>query len=79
MAIIIYFYLSNYRNFEAYYTEQISTVIKPYFPKFVSYDKFVQLMQETLIPILLYTTNFRTGKCTGISFIDFTTLDVCHS
>ena len=36
-------------------------------------------MQEALVPLLLYMTKFRNGKCTGISFIDSTTLDVCHN
>lgn len=79
MTITIYFHLSNYRNFKAYYTEHISTFLKPYFPKLVSYNRFIELMQEALIPLLLYMTKFRTGKCTGISFIDSTTLDVCHN
>ena len=79
MTITIYFHLSNYRNFKAYYTEYVSTVLKPYFPKLVSYNRFVELMQEALIPLLLYMKKFRTCKCTGISFIDSTTLDVCHN
>ncbi len=45
MKITIYFHLSNYRNFKAYYTEHVSTVLKPYFPKLVSYNRFVELMQ----------------------------------
>ena len=57
----------------------MSTVLKPYFPKLVSYNRFVELMQEALIPLILYMTKFRTGKCTGISFIDSTTLNVCHN
>lgn len=40
---------------------------------------FVELMQEVLLPLLLYMTKFRIGKCTGISFIDSTTLDVCNN
>lgn len=79
MTITIYFHLSNYRNFKAYYKEHVSTVLKRYFPKLVSYNRFVELMQEALIPLILYMTKFRTGKCTGISFIDSTTLDVCHN
>jgi hypothetical protein len=79
MTITIYFHLSSYRNFKAYYTLHVSTVLKSYFPKLVSYNRFVELMQEALIPLLLYMTKFRTGKCTGISFIDSTTLDVCNN
>lgn len=79
MTITIYFHLSGYRNFKTYYKQHVSTVLKPYFPRLVSYNRFVELMQEALIPLLLYMKNFRVGKCTGISFIDSTTLDVCHN
>ncbi|UZQ52072.1 IS982 family transposase [Clostridium kluyveri] len=79
MTIIIYFHLSAYRNFKAYYIKYVSTVLRPYFPELVSYNRFVELMQETLLPLLLYMRKFRTFKCTGISFIDSTTLDVCHN
>lgn len=79
LLIYIYFHLSNYRTFKAYYKEPVSNILKPYFPKLVSYNRFVELMQEALIPLLLYMKKFRTDKCTGISFIDSTTLDVCHN
>lgn len=36
-------------------------------------------MQEALIPLLLYMMKLKNGKCTGISFIDSTTLDVCNN
>lgn len=52
MTITIYFHLSSYRNFKAYYKEHVSTVLRPYFPKLVSYNRFVELMQEALIPLL---------------------------
>ncbi|GAA0122317.1 hypothetical protein UT300018_16330 [Clostridium faecium] len=79
MAITLYFYLSNYRTFKAYYKQYVSTVLKSYFLKLVSYNRFVKLMQEALIPLILYMKKFRTGKCTGISFIDSTTLDVYYN
>lgn len=36
-------------------------------------------MQYATVPLLLYMMKFRVGKCTGISFIDSTTIDVCHN
>lgn len=79
MTITVYFHLSNYRNFKAYYKEYVSTVLKKYFPKLVSYNRFVELMPQVLMPLLLYMSNYRLGKTTGISFIDSTTLDVCDN
>jgi hypothetical protein len=76
MTIIIYFHLSAYRNFKAYYTKYVSTVLRPYFPELVSYTRFVELMYEAFVPLLLYMTKFRNGKCTGISFINtFTSIN----
>jgi len=79
MTIVIYFHLSSYRNFKHYYIKHVSTVLKPLFPRLVSYNRFVELMQEALIPLLLYIKLCRLGKCSGISFMDSTTLDVCHN
>lgn len=79
MTIAIYFHLSNYRDFKHYYMQHVSIVLKPFFPKLVSYNRFVELMQEALIPLLLYIKLCRLGKCSGISFIDSTTLDVCDN
>lgn len=79
MTIVIYFHLSHYRDFKHYYTQHVCGILRPFFPKVVSYNRFVELMQEALIPLLLYTKMCRLGKCTGISFLDSTTLDVCHN
>jgi hypothetical protein len=79
MTIIIYFHHSNYRTFKHYYKELVCNGLRKYFPKLVSYNRFVELMKEALVPLLLYTYKFRLGKPTGISFIDSTTLDVCHN
>lgn len=79
MTIVIYFHLSNQRTFKGYYLKFVCTVLKPYFPKLVSYNRFVEIMKMSIVPLLLYLMKYRTGKCTGISFIDSTTLDVCDS
>lgn len=48
-------------------------------PKLLSCNRFVEVMQLISAPPLLYTLKFKVGKCTGISFTDSTTLDVCHN
>ena len=78
MTIITLFHTSSYRNFKAYYTEQ---VLKQYvwaFPRLVSYQRFVELMQGALAPLCGYLQS-RKGRCSGISFIDSTSLKVCHN
>jgi hypothetical protein len=79
MTIILLFHLSGYRCFKWYYVRYVCTVMREYFPKPVSYNRFVELMSHTLLPLLLYTHGFRRGQCTGISFIDATILKVCHN
>jgi hypothetical protein len=78
MTIAVLFHASSYRNIKAYYTEQ---VLKQYgwaFPRLVSYQRFVELMPSALVPLCGYLQS-RKGRCSGISFIDSTSLKVCHN
>ena len=78
MTVIVMFHSSSYRNFKAYYTEQ---VLKNYlwaFPRLISYQRFVELMPQALVPLCGYLQT-RKGRCSGISFIDSTALKVCHN
>ena len=79
MTIIIFFHLSHYRNFKSYYKNYVCENLKGLFPRLVSYNRFVELMSDTLIPMICYTNNFSKGKCTGISFIDSTPIKVCNN
>jgi hypothetical protein len=79
MTIILFFQLSGYRCFKWYYQRHVCVYLKSYFPVPVSYNRFVELMQHSLLPLLVYTQGFRRGKPTGISFIDSTALKVCHN
>lgn len=77
MTIIVYFHLSQYRTFKWYYKNHVSEYLREYFPNLVSYTRFVELMQQSSVPLLLYLMTHRLGKCSGISFIDSTPLKVC--
>jgi hypothetical protein len=79
MTITIFFHLSHYRTFKDYYSSFVKENLASYFPKLVSYNRFVELMQNALLPLLVYTKTNCLGKCTGINFIDSTTLDVCDN
>ena len=78
MTIIVFFHSSHYRDFKHYYTEYVEEYLRPYFPALVSYSRFVELMPRALVPLCgyLYT---RKGHCTGITFVDSTSLAVCHN
>ena len=48
------------------------------FPNLVSYNRFVGLMSEALLPLCVYL-HTRLAVATGIAFIDATPLAVCHN
>ena len=79
MTICVSFHLSGYRNFKRFYTERVTGEYKKFFPKLVSYNRFVELMPHAAIPLTLFMHAYGKGACTGISFMDSTTLDVCDS
>lgn len=76
MTILIHFHQSHYRTFKAYYTEHVQVHLAREFPGLVSYPRFVALIPSMLVPLLAYLEH-RYGACTGISFIDATSLSVC--
>ena len=78
MTIIVLFHASSYRNFKAYYTEQVLPHYGWAFPRLVSYQRFVELMPSALVPLCGYLQT-RKGRCSGISFVDSTSLAVCHN
>jgi len=76
MTILIHFHQSHYRTFKAYYTKHVQVHLTQDFPHLVSYTRFVALIPGVLLPLLAYLQS-RYGPCTGISFIDSTSLSVC--
>jgi hypothetical protein len=78
MTIIVLFHSSSYRNFKSYYIEQVMKHYAGAFPRLVSYQRFVELMPSALVPLCGYLQT-RKGHCSGISFIDSTSLKVCHN
>ena len=77
MTILIAFHQSHYRDFKAYYCDQVLKNWLPEFPKLVSYPRFVEYTPSALVPLLVYLRTCCLGDCSGISFIDSTSLDVC--
>jgi hypothetical protein len=78
MTLVVHFHQSSYRNFKAYYTQHVIKHLRRAFPELVSYNRFVELMPMTLLPLCLYLQR-RKGRCTGISFIDSMPIQVCHN
>ena len=78
MTIIIWFHQSHYRDFKAFYTQYVQKHLRAEFPQLVSYNRFVELMPGTLLPLCIYLYS-RRGQQTGLSFVDSTPIAVCHN
>ncbi len=79
MTILVLFHLSNNKNMKHFYLFYVKQHLKAEFPKTVSYNRFVELMQSVLLPLAFYMKTRCLGDCSGISFVDSTPLRVCHN
>jgi transposase len=78
MTLLVAFHQSSYRNFKAYYIEKVQLQWRSAFPGLVSYGRFVEWIPSTLLPLCAYLRSC-FGRCSGISFLDSTSLKVCHN
>jgi hypothetical protein len=77
ITIMVGFHFGAHRTFKHYYN-QIVKYHSDLFPGSVSYNRFVELQQRVFVVFALFLKH-KMGKCTGISFIDSTTLKVCRN
>jgi hypothetical protein len=77
MTILIHFHQSHYRDFKAYYLGHVLVHLKSEFPGLVSYTRFVDFISSALLPLCAYFQQTCLGDCSGVSFIDSTSLEVC--
>jgi hypothetical protein len=78
MTILILFHMSNYRDLKHFYIQCVQVNLKLYFPKALSYQRFVQLQQYALLPLTVFFNGLK-GKETGIYYVDSTSIEVCHT
>lgn len=78
MTIMIWFHQSDYRHFKAFYEKEVCQKLRKFFPDLVSYPRFVALMPR-VGPLLYVFLRSQMGNCTGISYVDSTSLAVCHN
>ena len=76
MTIVIYFHASGYRNLKSFYLNHVCLHLYPFFPKLLSYNRFVEIMPTVLLPLCSYLTS-RLDDPTDISYIDSTKIGVC--
>lgn len=79
ITIATLFHLSGFRCFKHFYIFYVQKHMQQEFPKTVSYNRFTELMQSSLMPMVLFLKTCCLGNCTGISFIDSTPVRVCKN
>lgn len=77
ITILILFHTFQYRNFKHFYIDHVQQHLAHYFPKTLSYNRFVEIAKTQLINMCNFLTS-KLDTCTGVSFIDSTKLQVCH-
>jgi len=78
ITIMIGFHQGSHRTFKHYYNNMVCCYMRDLFPGVLSYSRFVKLQQRIFVLFALFLKS-RLGKCTGISFIDSTTIKVCRN
>ena len=78
MTILVSFHQQSYRNFKHFYQKHVCRYWASAFPKLPSYQRFVDWIPSTLLPLCVYLKHC-FGECSGLSFIDATALKVCHN
>ena len=63
---------------KTYYQEKVQAEWADAFPGLVSYQRFIEWVPGTLVPMCAYLRSC-FGKCSGISFMDSTCIKVCHN
>ncbi len=78
ITLIVCFHISGYRTFKWFYLRHAQQFWRAEFPGLPSYNRFVEIMADVLVPIAAFMQN-RCGKGKGIAFIDSTSLCVCKN
>lgn len=79
ITILIAFHLGGFRNLKHFYINYVQKHLQNDFPETVSYNRFVELQQKALLPMVLFLKTVRSGQSTGISFVDSTPIRVCKN
>lgn len=79
ITISMMFHLSGFRCFKHFYIHYVQKHLQREFPNTVSYNRFTELMQGSLLPMTMFAKTCCLGSCTGISFVDSTPIRVCKN
>ena len=77
MTILVMFHMIRFRDFKTFYCGYVQRYCRSDFPGLPSYERFIVIMKRAIFPLLIFT-QLRSGKRTGIYYIDSSCLPVCH-
>jgi hypothetical protein len=77
LTVILYFQHSPFKCFKHYY-HWLQQEKQTDFPNLLSYSRFIQIKPRAIVPLFALFLHTK-GKCSGISYIDATSLKVCHN
>jgi len=78
LTIYIFFHHSKIKTFKDYYQIYIKGIHRNAFINIVSYNRFVELIQENMSYLGLFAVSLNANP-TGVAFIDSTPIAVCHN
>jgi hypothetical protein len=79
ITIMILFHSGGFRNMKHFYLYYVQKHMTNEFPNTVSYNRFTELMQSSLLPMTIFLKTCCLGECSGISFVDSTPIRVCKN
>lgn len=79
MTILFCFHFNDFRNFKHYYLFYVREHMRDLFPEQLSYNRFIEQEARVAVEMMLFLQVCCLGRCTVISFIDSTSMSVCHN
>jgi hypothetical protein len=79
ICIMVLFHGMNQKTMKHFYLNFVQKHLQEFFPNTVSYNRFVELMQQSALPMTIFLKLCCLGECTGISYVDSTPIRVCKN
>lgn len=79
VTITVLFHSGAFRNMKHFYLNYVQKHLSKEFPNTVSYNRFTELMQSSVLAMSMFLKTCCLGDCTGISYVDSTPVRVCKN
>ncbi|MDR2564270.1 MAG: hypothetical protein LBC98_10085 [Prevotellaceae bacterium] len=79
ITVLILYRFGPFAGFRHFYLHYIKTRLQKDFPETLPYSRFVAVEHKVSVPVMLFLNPVCFGKCTGITFVDSTKIDVYHN